>query len=268
MLAACTHHREPPMTVEVYAITCGWLTMPMPFLLDGTEGDCRIPIPSYFIRHPQGTLLFDSGMSERVQAGGAAALGPELEPFFQIHFEPNEVIGARLEQMEVDPGAVDYLVSSHLHFDHCGGHEQIPNARHVIQKREWAAAQLPEGRAANHYNPADFDHGHDRIEADGEHDIFGDGSVICVPTYGHTPGHQSLLLKTAGGEMVLCGDACYLRQTLEEMRLPAEIAVNDPQAMRASLETLRNLQQRGATMMYGHDAGFWADVPQAPARLA
>ncbi len=256
------------MNVEVYAMTCGWLTMPMPFLIDGSEGVCRIPIPSYFIRHRKGTLLFDSGMSLRVQRDGASALGAELEPFFEIHFQPEEEVSARLNSFDIDASRIDYLVSSHLHFDHCGGHELIPNARHVVQKREWQAACTPESMAANHYNPADYDHGHERIEADGELDIFGDGAVVCVPTYGHTPGHQSLKLETDSGTLVLCGDACYLRRTLEEMRLPAAMAVNDAAAMRASLERLATLKRRGARLMYGHDPEFWAEVPQAPQRLA
>jgi hypothetical protein len=41
------------------------------------------------------------------------------------------------------------------------------------------------------------------VQIDGEHDVFGDGSVICLPTYGHTPGHQSLKCRHAGGEVVL-----------------------------------------------------------------
>lgn len=256
------------MTVEVYAMTCGWLTMPMPFLLEGTEGDCRIPIPTYLIRHPKGDVLFDSGMSLRVQEHGAAALGEELEPFFKIHYQANEEVSARLAALDVDAAAVKFLVSSHLHFDHCGGHELIPNAGMIVQQREWEAATVPELQAANHFNPADFDHGHDRIIADGEHDIFGDGRVSCIPTFGHTPGHQSLKIETDSGPLVLCGDACYLRQSLEEMRLPEAIAVNDEVAMRASLEKLAALQAAGARLMFGHDPEFWGDIPQAPARLA
>jgi len=256
------------LTVSIYAMTCGWLSMPMPFLIDGTEGVCRIPVPAYFIRHPRGTVLFDSGMSLRVQKDGAKALGEELEPFFEIFYEPNEEVSTRLESLEVDPADINYLVSSHLHFDHCGGHELIPNACHIIQQREWEAAHVPELRAANHYNPADFDHGHGRIEARGEHDIFGDGTVVCMPTYGHTPGHQSLVLQTETGPVVLCGDACYLRQSLEEMRLPAPIAVNDELAMRDSLTRLKALQSSGARLMFGHDPEFWAEVPQAPLPVA
>lgn len=256
------------MSVHVYAMTCGWLTMPLPVLLDGTEGDIRVPVPAYLIKHPRGTVLFDSGLSLAVQREGARALGPELEPYFETHFSPGEEISARLGDCEVDPARVDFLVSSHLHFDHCGGHGLIPNARHVVQKREWEAAMVPELAAANHFDPADYDHGHARVEVDGEHDIFGDGTVRCIPTHGHTPGHQSLLVEAAGGRVVLCGDACYLRRSIEEMLLPSPLVISDADGMRASLAKLKALRDAGALLMYGHDPDFWADVPQAPVAVA
>jgi N-acyl homoserine lactone hydrolase len=255
------------MSVRLYAMTCGWITMPMPMLMYGTEGKLKIPVPVYFIRHPKGTVLFDSGLSMAVQTDGAKALGP-MEPFFDIHFEANEEVSARLAAVDMDPGKVDYLVSSHLHFDHCGGNALIPNSRWIIQKREWEAGTIPESIEANHYQSEDFDLGHDRIEANGEHDVFGDGTVRCIPTHGHTPGHQSMVIETETGPVVLCGDACYLRQTIEEMRLPARGGIHDEQAMRASLEKLRALQKAGAKLMYGHDPDFWADIPQAPIALA
>ena len=101
---------------------------------------------------------------------------------------------------------------------------------------------------------------------DGEHDVFGDGAVVCLPTYGHTPGHQSLRVQTeTGGEFVLCGDACYLRDSLVRMHLPGVIA--DKEAALAVFHRLREMQARGATIMYGHDPDFWKTVPQGPVRL-
>ena len=66
--------------------------------------------------------------------------------------------------------------------------------------------------------------------------------------------------------MVLSGDACYLRASLEELRLPPGAAF-DRDAMRDSLERLRVLQARGARIFYGHDPDFWESVPQAPLQI-
>ena len=159
---------------------------------------------------------------------------------------------------------MQYLVNSHLHFDHAGGNVAVPNATIVVQRREWQAAHDEAGIVANNYTPADFDTGQPRLEVDGEHDLFGDGRVICLPTFGHTPGHQSLLVRLDGGDVVLAADACYFRQTLEELRLP--LVVHDPVAMLASLQRLRALAAVGTRIVYGHDPESWATMPQAPGR--
>ena len=168
-----------------------------------------------------------------------------------------------MESIDRDPGKVDYVVNSHLHFDHAGGNELIPNATLVVQKREWRAAQDPEIAVKVGFFKADIDHGHPVKQVEGEHDLFGDGSVVCIPTYGHTPGHQSLKVRTEKGEIVLTGDACYFCRTLRERRLPR--FVYDREQMLASLDRLAALENGGATLFFGHDPEFWKDVPQAPA---
>lgn len=64
---------------------------------------------------------------------------------------------------------------------------------------------------------------------------------------------------------MLCGDACYLKQSLETMRTPGVIA--DKAAALAVLQRLRDKQARGVRIMFGHDPDFWKSVPQAPIRL-
>jgi hypothetical protein len=76
-------------------------------------------------------------------------------------------------------------------FDHVGGNALIPNATMIVQRCEWDASRDPDIAARHGYDQRDFDLGHKLLLIDGEHDVFGDGSVVCLPTYGHTPGHQS-----------------------------------------------------------------------------
>lgn len=64
---------------------------------------------------------------------------------------------------------------------------------------------------------------------------------------------------------MLCGDACYLRDSLEQMRAPGIIA--DKDAALAVFHRFREMQARGAKIMYGHDPEFWKTIPQAPDRL-
>ena len=250
------------MGVRLYGMTCGWLTMPFQFFLPGAEGWIAIPVPAYLVVHPKGTALFDTGLetalSSKDEATRNAALGPAAGFALPI-IEADEDVAGRLRAFGVDPDKIDYLINSHLHMDHCGGNAAIRNARLIIQKREWEAGGIPELVQENIYLSHQYDLGHDRLEIDGEHDLFGDGSVVLVPTFGHTPGHQSLRVRLDSGEVILTGDACYLRRTLEQLHLPS--VVDDAEAMRAALLKLRTLRDAGARLIFGHDPEDWATVP-------
>lgn len=250
------------MSVQLFAFTCGWLEAALEMFLPGEEGRIRVPVPSYLIRHPRGQVVFDTGLHPSTQSDPAGRLG-FLAEIFRIEFAPGEELPARLEATGVDPERVDVLVNSHLHFDHAGGNALLPNARWIVQRREYEAARDAEIGPANGLHAADWDHGHDVQPVDGEFDLFGDGSVTCLPTWGHTPGHQSLRVHLDSGPVVLAGDACYLRRTLEEGLLPN--IVYDRDQMSDSLDRLRELQRRGARIFYGHDPEFWTSLPHGTA---
>ncbi len=244
--------------ISVHAMTCGWMTMDYGSMLEGETGKIRIPVPSFLIRHPKGLVLYDTGLHKSMQSAPDDRLGV-LAPMFDIHYEANEDVAARLASFGVDVDDITFLVNSHLHFDHCGGNDAIPNAPIVVQKREMAAAKDPDVARRNGFFDQDWDHGHDFILADGEYDIFGDGSIVCIPTPGHTPGHQSLKVTSNMGMVVLTGDACYLRKTIEDMHLPS--LVFSREQMLDSLRRLKDLEQSGAQLIYGHDPDLWANLP-------
>jgi N-acyl homoserine lactone hydrolase len=253
------------LSIKLFAMTCGRLTGDLGRLMEGGEGRADLPIPAYLIEHPKGTVLFDTGLHPDCQHDPAARVGTRLTGLFAFDFYPGEEVSARLEAIGRDPARIEIIVNSHFHFDHVGGNALIPNAVMVVQKREWEAGLTPEIAAAHGYNRADFDLGHKLVEIDGEHDLFGDGSVVCLPTHGHTPGHQSLRVRLTSGEVVLAADACYFCRTLRERRLPQR--VYDRQAMLDSLDKLARLEAAGARIFFGHDGEFWKGVPQAPVAI-
>ena len=247
--------------MRVLAFTCGWLTGPLSGFLAGEEGRLRVPVPCYLIDHPRGKVLFDTGLHPALATDPMGRLGP-LGQVFGVELTPHEVVSARLAAIGVDPGDVRFVVNSHLHFDHVGGNAEIPNACVVVQRPEWQAGHEPRLARRNSYDARDYDTGHDVMQLSGEHDLFGDGRVVCMPTYGHTPGHQSLLLRLDGGPILLAGDACYLRRSLDDMHLPT--VLHDGDAARASLRQLDAHRRSGTRVFFGHDPEFWATVPQAP----
>jgi N-acyl homoserine lactone hydrolase len=250
------------MSLAVYAFTCGHLTGDFGRLMEGGEGRIRLPIPAYLIEHPKGTALFDTGIHPDCQHDPAARVGERIAGLFEFDYRPGEDIAARLTALGRDPAKIDLVINSHFHFDHVGGNALIPNATMVVQRREWEAGTGPEAARRSGFDLRDFDLGHKLRLVGGEHDVFGDGSVVCLPTHGHTPGHQSLKLRLATGDVVLAADSCYFCRTLRERRLPR--FAHDHEAMHTSLDRLAALEANGARIFFGHDPEFWQTVPQAP----
>lgn len=244
------------MTVRIRLLTCGWLEGDLAMLMTGGEGRVRLPIPSVVIEHPKGVAVFDTGLHASL-AHDTARLRSSAD-LFDVTMAPSDALGPQLQALDVDPSAVRFLINSHLHFDHCGGNEAVPNATLLIQRPEWDAGHVDKLIARDVYNPADFDFGQQTELLAGEHDVFGDGSVRCVPTYGHTAGHQSLVVRTDRHEYVFCGDTCYFKRTLEENLLPSFGYNLEAQAK--TLDWLRSAQRAGAQLVFGHDAEQWPSL--------
>lgn len=253
------------MDVSLYAFTCGELEGEFGRVMEGAEGRVAMPVPVFLVEHSKGRVLFDCGLHPDCQHDPAGRLGERMAQAYQIRFAPGEEISARLQAIDRDPARIEFIVNSHFHFDHVGGNALIPNATMIVQRREWEARLNPDIAIPHGYDPRDYDVGHRRRMIDGEHDIFGDGSVVCMPTYGHTPGHQSLHVRLTSGVVVLAADACYFCRTLRERRLPRHVFDRD--AMLESLDRLRTLKAAGARIFFGHDPEFWRTVPQGPTAI-
>ena len=226
-----------------------------------------VPVLSFLVEHPRGRLLFDTGVHCQARVDPVGRLGEERSRRLTVKSGEGDDVVPQLARLGLTPQNVRYVANSHLHFDHCGGNEFCAGATFLVQRPELEAARRPGFVPSYSPSPIDFEHPLDYQMIDGEHDVFGDGTVILIPTYGHTPGHQSLLVRAGKGTQVVCAsDACYTRENMDRDVLP-KILWN-PSIMRDSLATLRKLRDSaGATMFYGHDPEQWAATPRAPAAV-
>jgi glyoxylase-like metal-dependent hydrolase (beta-lactamase superfamily II) len=255
--------------IHVYALCTGYIELDRASMVsDLAPGQpWTVPVSSFLVAHPAGKLLFDTGVHCQARLDPLGRLGPERIKRLTVKSGAGDDVVAALARLGLRPDDVRYVANSHLHFDHCGGNEFFPRATFLVQRAELEAARRPGFVPSYSPSPIDFDHPLEYRMVDGEHDVFGDGTVILLPTYGHTPGHQSLLVRAGKHAHVVCAsDACYTRENMDRDVLP-NILWN-ASVMRGSLAALRKLRdQAGAALFYGHDPDQWKAIPHAPAPI-
>jgi N-acyl homoserine lactone hydrolase len=227
--------------------------------LTGAPGRVVLPVPSWAIEHPAGLVLFDAGLHRHLQTD-PSRVGQVMRDTV-VDFRTGEELPARLAAAGYDAADVTVAVISHLHFDHVGGVADLPNARLVVQAAEWRAGHHPRLVEAGVYDPAEFDVGHETELVDGEHDVFGDGTIVSIPTPGHTKGHQALRVELASGPVVLTGDCIYFEAMLDDMRTPVFAYDHDLQL--ASMRRLAALRDDGCRLLFGHDHDQFRALPAA-----
>lgn len=250
--------------LNIYALSCGLLEFDKSLFFPAEAPGTPIvaPVASWLVVHPKGKLLFDTGISCDALADPAGRLGKRVAALFRIRSRAGEDAVSQLAALGIRPDDIRFVVNSHFHFDHCGCNASFPRAQFLVQRAELALARAERNR----YNAKDWDHPLDYCELDGEHDVFGDGSVVVLPTPGHTAGHQSLWIREGGRQFVLTSDACYTREHLEKTILPSNTF--NAGRMTDSLALLRGMRDRqGVELLYGHDAEQWRALPHAPQPL-
>ena len=223
-----------------------------------------VEVPTFLIRHDRGTVLFDTGMDCHAQQDPVGRLGKRMAAMFTLRAGPHENVIDQLATLGLKPADVTHVINSHFHFDHCGCNTVFPHATFIVQRAEMEMARSPGGRSNPAYNSADWDHPFDYRLVDGEHDVFSDGTLVLIPTAGHTPGHQSLRVRAAPDVVfVLTADACYSRAHLDREVIPR--AVWNVKTMLDSYSRLRALEERwGCHLIFGHDPDQWARMRRVP----
>src|SRR3977135_4346520 len=157
------------------------------FALIGALND--IPVHGFVIKHPTaGAILVDTGV------GWPTELVKEWKVV-------NRRAADVLAEHDLSPADVRIVINSHLHFDHCGQNAVFKHAPFYIQRTELERARKSESATSQWFDFADA-----RFElVDGDAQIADGVRVVATP--GHTVGHQSVLVDTPDGGVVMIGDA-------------------------------------------------------------
>jgi N-acyl homoserine lactone hydrolase len=163
----------------------------------------------------------------------------------------------RLAQLDLSPQDIDYVINTHLHFDHCGNNYLFKDSTIYANKQHYEFA-LESPNFPNQY----FDLPHLKYELlEGEPEIFPGVQSILTP--GHAPYHWSFLINLKHeGYVLLCSDAIYCQDNLDHEAWGGQA---EPEVAKESAKKLLAIaDEKDAMMVYGHDPEQWRTLRKAP----
>ncbi|HUT50101.1 MAG TPA: N-acyl homoserine lactonase family protein [Alphaproteobacteria bacterium] len=206
----------------------------------------------YLIQHEKGLLLWETGVPD------AIAMRPDgvIVAGGRITLYRAKTLAAQLAALKATPDRITYVGTSHTHGDHVGNLKAFATSKILMQRAEYDFA-------AKSKSPP-FTKAQTIVKLSGDHDVFGDASVVIFSTPGHTPGHQSLLVKLPKtGAVILSGDAVHFRWNWDNKGVPA--GNFDKAQTLASMERIRGfMAKHKARLWINHDQPQTATLKRAP----
>jgi N-acyl homoserine lactone hydrolase len=218
----------------------------------------EIPIHVFIIEHRDGLVLFDAGLNPAIVSDPRYVASPIgrffMKRVFRFHIGPGDTVARQLGSLGYSAADVRKVIVSHLHFDHIGCINEVPQAELLVSRDEWRQLSEPHPDRdfilrehielpGAKWQPIDFDETDDPLFAPfgGYYDVMGDGSMVLLPTPGHTVGSLSMLVRTDGyPPLLLVGDLTYDVSLLMQDRLPGVYA--DKAQLRTSFARVRGLK--------------------------
>ncbi|WP_294061048.1 N-acyl homoserine lactonase family protein [Sphingomonas sp.] len=207
----------PAADVELWRLDCGEIAVSdFAEFSDSHRYDgkpYRLVDSCYLIRHGDDYLLWDTGLPGELEGKS------NVDGVFTVSVKQR--ILPQLARIGVKPGQIDFVGISHNHFDHIGQAADFPGATLLIgaQDLEALRTQAPDRR--DRVKPW-LDGGSKAQPVTGDHDVFGDGSVVMLGMPGHTDGHHSLLVRLRQtGPVLLSGDQFHASESFEKNEVPS-----------------------------------------------
>jgi len=254
---------------RIVLLTLGWEDLPKSVSVHGAPADLRMrePVPGVLLHTDGGWVLLDTGFNTALIRDQALyrRFYPTLE-YVPLLPGPGEPIEESLHEFGIDIDDIHAVAVSHLHHDHAGGLKLFAGKAPVHAQRRELQYGLSNHPEPEHHSIARIDFDDPRIDwrlADGEAEIAP--GVTAVPTYGHTPGHQSFVVElddcVGGGGFVFAFDAADLTENIEdELAIGGYIGV----APEETVEPIRRLKTLAAAKGYelvpGHDPVVWPQL--------
>lgn len=258
-LAAAAASAKPD--IRLWRLDCGSLWSPNLGDLSDTRdyagqskkfaGSC------YLIKHGDAYLLWDTGLSKEY-------LNKPLIQGDKDDYALAATVVDQLAEIGVKPAQVAMVGISHYHLDHIGQAADFPQAKLLIGEGDFAVLSQPghEARAKFFAPWLKKDAKLEKIE--GDHDVFGDGSVVMLDLPGHTPGHHGLLVQLPQrGAVLLSGDVVHFHENLQSMGVPS-FNTDRAQSLASMDRFVKLAKNLNATLIIQHEEKDVAKLPAFP----
>ena len=254
---------KPPKSVRLYVFDNGVIKGldPATFHFKKEElATTDMVVCSYLIVHPKGTLMWDSG------AIPDADLKADGSPVTQARFTATKTLKSQLAAIGYTPRDITYFGLSHYHVDHIANANDFAGSTWLVQQPERDAMFAEKGGAPVEQRPKyiALKDSNTKILNGQDYDVFGDGTVIIKPAYGHTPGHQVVYLKLAkNGPVLLAGDLYHYQEERGTDKTPTfDFDRDQSLASRAAIEAF--IKKTGAQLWIEHDLAHFNQLKKAP----
>jgi glyoxylase-like metal-dependent hydrolase (beta-lactamase superfamily II) len=217
----------------------------------------------YLIQHAKGRMMWDAGINDNVATMPQGFQRSKVAPRYRL---PKPLRFA-LAEISVDPAKVEHVAFSHTHGDHIGNANLFTGATLYIQQAEYDVAFGRDAASKWNFEVTSYDklRANKTVKLNGDHDVFGDGSVVIISTPGHTPGHQSLLVRLPKtGPVILSGDVVHLQDNWVHRRVPS-FNFDREQSLKSMEKVAGIMERTGAKLWINHDKAQSDKIPKAPA---
>lgn len=219
----------------------------------------KLPYYVYLIEDDESTILVDTGCSDNWKE-----LHPEvIVRLFPPHIKDEERFERVLGSVGFEPDNIDFVINTHLHYDHCGNNNLFPRARFFVNETELQHALAPGWWESLPYVRTTFDLPELKYQTvKGAYEVIP--GVRILPTPGHTAGHQSVVVKLQKtGLLILAGDAMNIRENLELPILPGLYV--DAELYAHSMDQLKQIvEEDNGTLVLTHSKEYLAGKTWLP----
>jgi glyoxylase-like metal-dependent hydrolase (beta-lactamase superfamily II) len=240
----------------------GFLEHDKGLVIAGKSGLITAPLPIYMIETDEGRILYDCGVDPDVVEEPKKTWKGLLK-LFHPKITPADHVVNRLREIGLTPDDIDYVVQSHLHFDHAGGLRFFPRSKILVHRDEYRFAHNPDPYARGGYLLKDFHYPDLHWEfIDGDRQLVP--GVTIVLAHGHTPGILSLVVDLPEqGTVVLANDSIGLQENIDKMILSG-VCWNPGLAYQAILRLKAIADRSHGRIWPNHDMEFWTALKKAP----